>query len=108
MQSSLHRIFSQLALVNDRMQFTGWCKNPCTVRDERDERVHGSHAGGKMAGGEGEMDDTVVVIPPLVATHLRALAEVLLRNDERRALGAYIDVRIHSSVSRALCKGSNF
>lgn len=40
------------------------------------------------------MDDTVVVIPPLVATHLRALAEVLLRNDERRALGAYVDVRI--------------
>ncbi|BDA42170.1 Exocyst complex component EXO70A1 [Coccomyxa sp. Obi] len=57
--------------------------------------------GGKMVGGDGEMDDTVVVIPPLVATHLRALAEVLLRNDERRALGAYVDVR-RGIVERAL------
>ena len=49
-------------------------------------------AGSKL--GEGQEDDSVVVIPALVAGHLRALAEVLLRNEERRTLSSYIDVRI--------------
>ena len=49
-------------------------------------------AGSKL-GGDGADDDSVVVIPPLVANHLRALAEALLRNEERRTLNAYVDVR---------------
>lgn len=43
--------------------------------------------------GDVDDDDSVVVIPALVANHLRALAEVLLRNDERGAVTAYVDVR---------------
>jgi hypothetical protein len=52
-------------------------------------------AGSKL-GGDGADDDSVVVIPALVANHLRALAEVLLRNEERRTLNAYVDVRLLS------------
>lgn len=49
-------------------------------------------AGSKL-GGDGADDDSMVVIPALVANHLRALAEALLRNEERRTLNAYVDVR---------------
>lgn len=52
-------------------------------------------AGSKL-GGDGADDESVVVIPALVANHLRALAEALLRNEERRTLNAYVDVRLSS------------
>ncbi|KAK9901547.1 hypothetical protein WJX75_001553 [Coccomyxa subellipsoidea] len=56
---------------------------------------------GSKLGGDGADDDSVVVIPALVANHLRALAEALLRNEERRTLNAYVDVR-RGIVERAL------
>lgn len=44
-----------------------------------------------MKSGEGD-DDTLVVIPPLVAKHLRALADALLRNGESGAFKSYVEV----------------
>ena len=41
---------------------------------------------------EVDEDDVPVVIPPVTAAHLRALADVLLRNGESGAFKAYVEV----------------
>ncbi len=46
-------------------------------------------------------DDTLVVIPPMAAKHLQALADALLRNGESGAFKSYVEVR-RGFVERAL------
>ena len=51
-------------------------------------------AGAKL---EVDEDQVPVVIPPATAAHLRALADVLLRNGESGAFKAYVEVGPHGT-----------